>query len=173
MSAPAGDRKGTARGRRRSAARLAAVQILYEMEMAGAPADTALREFLADRWTRDGADTGRIEPDGEWLTALVRGVAERRGDVDGMIGESLSADWTLQRLEEVLKAVLRAGAYELLACGDVPPRVVITEYVDVAHAFFAGNEPALVNAVLDRLAHVLRPGQLEEGNDDGEERKDG
>ena len=146
----------TSGSRRRSLARLAAVQILYEMEMAGAAADGVLREFLADRWGQDSANA-----DSEFLISLVRGAADRRAEVDGMIEAALSAEWTIERLEMVLLAILRTGTYELLTRIDIPPRVVITEYVDVAHAFFAGNEPGFVNGVLDRLAHTLRPGELE------------
>lgn len=144
---------------RRSAARLAAVQILYEMELAGASADAVLGDFLAGRWNH-GSAAPADELDSAFLADLVRGVADRRADVDGMVGAALSADWTLDRLEVILRSILLAGAYELLAETDIPPRVVITEYVDVAHAFFSGNEPGLVNGVLDRLAHTLRPDEL-------------
>ncbi len=163
----AGGGKGkVSAGRRRSAARLAAVQALYEMDMAGAPADPILGAFLQNRWRmvngEDDAAAALAEPDGELLADLVRGVAARREELDGMIGPALSAEWTLERLEVVLRAILRAGAYELLARSDIPPRVVINEYVELAHAFFAGNEAGLVNGVLDRLARTLRPRELEE-----------
>ena len=162
----AGGGKGKAfAGRRRSAARLAAVQALYEMDMAGAAADPILGAFLQDRWKvngEDGAAADLAEPDGALLADLVRGVAARRDDLDGMIGAALSAQWTLERLEVVLRAILRAGTYELLARADIPPRVVINEYLEVAHAFFAGAETGLVNGVLDRLARTLRPREMEE-----------
>lgn len=162
----AGGGKGRASaGRRRSAARLAAVQALYEMDMAGAAADPILGAFLQDRWKVDGEDDAAAElaePDGALLADLVRGVAARREDLDGMIGPALSAEWTLERLEVVLRAILRAGTYELLARADIPPRVVINEYLEVAHAFFAGAETGLVNGVLDRLARTLRPQEMEE-----------
>ena len=77
-----------------------------------------------------------------------------------MLNSALTDEWPLPRLETTLRAILRAGAYELLARSDIPPRVVISEYLDVAHAFFAGKEPAMVNGVLDKLAHVLREGDL-------------
>jgi transcription antitermination protein NusB len=151
---------GSRKRNRRGAARLAAVQILYEMELAGASSDAVLRDFLAGRWNLESASQA-VEPDSAFLADLVRGVTDRRADIDPMVGAALSADWTLERLEVILQAILRAGAYELLAETDIPPRVVITEYVDVAHAFFSGNEPGLVNGVLDRLAHTLRPDELE------------
>ncbi len=161
----AGGGKGKASaGRRRSAARLAAVQALYEMDMAGAAADPILGAFLENRWRANGKDDAAalVEPDGELLADLVRGVAARRADLDGMIGPALSAKWTVERLEVVLRAILRAGTYELLARSDIPPRVVINEYLEVAHAFFAGTETGLVNGVLDRLARTLRPREMEE-----------
>ena len=171
----AADARQTATGRR-SAARMAAVQVLYEMEMAGAPADAVLADHLKDRWTTAAppavkGQPGRGQPEGEdadadivlpgppdpvFLGTLVRGVVQRREDVDRMIDGSLNRGWTLQRLEVLLRAIMRAGAYELLAMGDIPARVIISEYVNVAKAFYAGSEPPLVNGVLDRLAHVLR-----------------
>lgn len=154
MSAPS-----TPRGRR-SAARLAAVQILYEMELAGASADAVLRDFLTGRWNH-GSSPPADEPDSAFLADLVRGVTNRRGDLDPMVTAALTGDRTLERLEVIVQSIMRAGAYELLAETDIPPRVVITEYVDVAHAFFSGNEPGLVNGVLDRLAHTLRPDELD------------
>ncbi len=161
----AGGGKGRASaGRRRSAARLAAVQALYEMDMAGAAADPILGAFLENRWRANGKDDAAalVEPDGELLADLVRGVAARREELDRMIEPALSAKWTLERLEVVLRAILRAGTYELLVRGDIPPRVVINEYLEVAHAFFAGAETGLVNGVLDRLARTLRPREMEE-----------
>ena len=156
-------------GRHRSAARLAAVQALYEMDMAGAAADPVLREFLFSRWTNTengGDDIGSLEtdglgePDSELLFALVHGVGERTQELDLLIAPALSAEWTLERLETILRAVLRAGAFELLALPNVPPRVVISEYVDVAHAFFSRGQPGLVNSVLDNLAHKLRTREM-------------
>lgn len=169
MTASDAEAGSTSTGRR-SAARMAASQVLYEMEMAGASADAVLADHLKDRWTtrapavkgRPGeaaADADIILPgpaDPVFLGALVRGVVERREDVDRMIDGSLNRGWTMQRLEVLLRAIMRSGAYELLAFGDVPARVIISEYVNVAKAFYAGSEPALVNGVLDRLAHVLR-----------------
>jgi N utilization substance protein B len=163
MTAPT--QPGSTATGRRSAARMAAAQVLYEMEMAGAAADAVLADHLKERWTRPrpapiGSDEvdvvlpGPVDP--VFLGALVRGVGERREDVDRMIEGSLNRGWTVQRLEVLLRAILRVGVYELLAFSDIPARVVISEHVNVAKAFYAGSEPALVNGVLDRLAHVLR-----------------
>jgi N utilization substance protein B len=144
---------------RRSAARLAAVQALYEMDMAGAEADDVLEDFLKKRWWFD--DSSLTEPDGGWLDDLVHGVAMRRDELDGFIGQALSGEWTLDRLETLLRVILRAGAYELAEKPDVPAAVVITEYLEVAHAFFEGREASLVNGVLDHVARDLRTGELD------------
>lgn len=156
---------------RRTAARLAAVQAVYEMEMAERSADAVLRDFAADRWVAaaDGETAGptrRVDPDAAFLGDLVRGAAGRLVDIDGMIAPALSAEWPLDRLEAVLRAILRVGAYELFARADVPLRVIISEYVDIAHAFFDAKEAGLVNAVLDRIGRVLRPDEAGGGGDD-------
>ena len=150
------------RGSQRLAARLAAAQVLYEMELAGAPADAVLADHHAERWSlADGdeavAEQGEtVAPDRAHLGAVVRGAVERQADIDRMIEGALNKGWTMARFEALLRAILRCGTYELLAMGDVPPKVVINEYVEVAKAFYAGAEPSLVNGILDRLAHVLR-----------------
>lgn len=151
-------------GRRRSTARLAAVQALYEMDLAGAEADPVLQEFLEKRWVNsDGDDALLAEPDAKLLTNIVRGVSASRDDLDSRLESALTEAWPPERLETLLRAILRAGVYELTAHNDVPALVVITEYVEVAHAFFEGKERGLVNGVLDRLARSLRPNELEEG----------
>lgn len=163
-----GTGKGTGKkftGRHRSAARLAAVQALYEMDMAGVAADPVLGQFLLSRWSNtenDGVNNkdALAEPDNDLLLALVHGVGERSQELDVLIAAELSAKWTLERLETILRAVLRAGAFELLTLPNIPARVVINEYVDVAHAFFSRGEPGLVNSVLDNLARKLRAGEM-------------
>ena len=158
-------------GNRRSAARLAAVQALYEMDMVDADADAVLEEFLAKRW-RPGAHEGipdsdtteadldLIEPDREWLRDIVHGVAANREKLDGQIGDALSGEWTTDRLETLIRVILRSAVFELNSKPNVPANVVIDEYLDVAHAFFEGPESGLVNGVLDRLARELRTGEL-------------
>jgi N utilization substance protein B len=149
--------------RKRSNARLAAVQALYQIDLSGSPPGAVIAEFLKHRLGReiDGDQYG--EADTALFSDIVEGAAARLPDLDRAISAVLTPDWPLERLETVLRAILRAGAYELLARKDVPARVAISEYLDVAHAFFTGKEPGLVNGVLDRLAHVLRPGDLESG----------
>ena len=159
--------RGGGSGRRRSIARLAAVQALYQLEMSQTEAgsttsdvEKVIREFARFRLGQevDGERLG--EADEKLFADIVRGAASRQRDIDGMLRDALSDEWPLERVETILRAVLRAGAYELLARADVPVRVVITEYIDVAHAFFAGREPSLVNGVLDRLARMVRPGEM-------------
>lgn len=151
----AGER--AARGQRRSAARLAAVQALYEMDMVGALADDVLAEFLQRRWQLNAEAAGMAEPDADWLADLVRGVSKSAEALDDLIRPALAKNLALERMETLLRVVLRAGAYELSAKPDVPTPVIIDEYVDVAHAFFEGKEAALVNGILDKLARDLRP----------------
>jgi N utilization substance protein B len=161
-------------GEGRSAARLAAVQALYEIEMTEAPTDSVLMEFMARRWNAavqqnasdDDAETSSTpaplaEPDEAWLREIVRGTAQRKDELDTLIAGALAGGRTMERLEMLIKAVLRAAAYELLVRIDVPPRVIITEYVEVAYAFFAGSEPAFINGVLDAVARKARPSAFE------------
>ncbi len=158
-------------GNRRSAARLAAVQALYEMDLADAGPDAVLEEFLQKRWRQDlyedgdesGEDAGSgnmVAPDNKWLRELVHGVASQREELDGLIEPALSGEWTVKRLEALLRVILRAGAFELKSKPNVPANVVISEYLDVAHAFFEDNETSLVNGVLDHLARELRAGEF-------------
>ena len=150
--------------KRRRAARLAAVQILYELEITGASTNAVLSEFLKGRWTRDTEveepplPLGRV--DETYLGTLVGGASRRLEDLNDMVAGALSKDWTLKRLEVLVRVVLRCGAFELLACPDVPARVVINEYVTIANAFFTDGEPSLINAVLDRLARQLRETEM-------------
>lgn len=155
-------------GGRRRAARLAAVQALYEIDVTGAGPDPVLNDFLARRWAMnaagDVAEAGTqtlVDPDPGFLADLVRGVAAHAPALDERIGPWLDGEWTVERLEVLLRAILRAGTYELAERLDVPAETVISEYVDVAHAFFAGREPGLANAVLDKVARALRPGELD------------
>jgi transcription antitermination protein NusB len=152
-------RRGLA-GRR--AARIGAVQALYQIEVTGAPVHEVLAEFQAHRLgnlleplEEDGGPAPDVDRD--WFVRLVRGAAESARELDPLIAESLAEGWTMRRLGYALRACLRAGTFELARCPDVPARVAINEYIEVAHAFFHGDEPRFVNAVLDRLARQLRP----------------
>lgn len=152
-------------GLRRGAARLAAVQALYQAELTGATGAEVVDEFIAHRLGRDIDGVTCAEADAVFFAELVRGTLERRDEVDRLLDDALVEGWPLGRLDRTLRATLRAGTFELLARPDVPARVVIDEYLDVAHAFFDGAEPGLVNGVLDGLGRRLRPGELEgDGN---------
>jgi transcription antitermination protein NusB len=159
MNEPAATRAPKDRGssQRRSAARLAAVQALYQIELSGAAPDVVLDEFL-DHRLKEEVDGVRLDgADRVMLRDLVAGIAKEANTLDDMLSAVLEDDWPVERLETLLRLVLRAGAYELSERRDVPPRVVIAEYVDLADAFFGGKEPGMVNGVLDRLARSLRP----------------
>ena len=151
MSAPA------ARSRSRSAARLAAVQALYQREMEGTPVAPLLHEFHHHRLgaTIDGVEYADAEVD--FFDDLVKGVDARLAEIDGLIEARLAAGWSLARLDKPMKAILRAGAYELVARADVPAAAVISEYVDVAKAFYDKREAGFINGLLDAVAREARP----------------
>jgi transcription antitermination protein NusB len=147
--------------RRRSVARLAAVQALYQLELnRGVDPETVVREFARHRFGHeiDGDQYGEADP--ALFSDVVRGVAADLERLDATISEVLTEEWPLSRLDSVLRAILRAGAYELAHRHDVPPRVSISEYTTVAHAFFVGKEPGLANGVLDRLGRTLRTAEM-------------
>lgn len=143
------------------AARLAAVQALYEIDVTGAKADDVVVEYLGRRW-RDLPESVAAGPlDTAKFKRLFRGVCDQRSRLDEMITGAMSEDRGAERLDILLRSLLRAAVFELAGHTDTPARVIIHEYVGLAHAFFAGGEPNLVNGVLDKLGHVLRPGELE------------
>jgi N utilization substance protein B len=152
--------KRSAGGTPRSTARLAAVQALYQMEISGGDVEQVITEFAGHRLDEavDGVDL--VKPDRALFAELVRGAARNRRDLDDMIAAVLVEDWTVERLETLLACILRAGAHELADRPDVPARVVISEYVDLADAFYGDKETGLINGVLDRLARELRPDEL-------------
>ena len=147
--------------RRRSVARLAAVQALYQLE-ANPEADSAavIREFARHRFGPETDDDSFGEADPALFADIVHGASDDQERLDGEISAALTEEWPLARLDSVLRAILRAGAYELVHRHDVPPRVSLKEYTVIAHAFFAGKEPGLANGVLNRLAHALRAADL-------------
>jgi N utilization substance protein B len=157
-----GEKRKKKDGRQRSVARLVAVQALYERAVRNADVSDVLAEFLSQRW--QGADEENpaplAKPDVRFMGELVRGVSEKQGDLELLIGTALDTENDFERYEVLLRTILLAGAYELLERPDVPPRVVINEYLDVTHAFFAEREAALVNGILDKLARKLRPREM-------------
>jgi transcription antitermination protein NusB len=155
------DRSGTVRkANPRGAARLAAVQALYQMELAG----TGLNEILAQfesHWLKGDMEGVQYRPaEAAHFRDIVGGVVREQSQLDPKIDAALTRGWPLKRIEMVLRAVLRAGAYELACRKDVPARVVTSEYVDVANAFVDQEETGMVNAVLDQLAHQLRAAEF-------------
>ena len=145
----------------RSVARLAAVQALYQMEVSGAGVEAVVREFSDHRFDRAlGGEEGEGAPmaaaDEAFFAELVRGVVEQQRGIDPAIARRLAQGWRLDRLDATVRAILRAGAFELSHRPDVPVEVVINEYVDLARSFFEGPEPGFVNAALDGLARDVR-----------------
>jgi N utilization substance protein B len=140
----------------RHAARLAAVQALYQMEISGDGADDVTAEFVAHRFGREPEVTPG-EPDEAFFADLVHGVPARQQEIDAAVAKCLAENWRLSRVDSLLRAILRAGAYEILARPDVPAKVVIDEYVGLTHAFEAEEGTPFINAALDKLAHLKRP----------------
>jgi N utilization substance protein B len=145
-----------ARSRSRSAARLAAVQALYQHEMEGTPAPRLLHEFHEHRIGATIEDEQYHEAERDFFDDLVTGALARRDEIDALIGARLAQGWSLERLDRPMRALLRAGTYELIARRDVPVGSVISEYVDVAHAFYDKRESGFVNGLLDAIAKETR-----------------
>jgi len=145
-----------ARSRSRSAARLAAVQALYQFEMEGTAEARLLDEFHRHRLGATIEDVEYTPAEVAFFDDLVRGVIARRDEIDALLEARLSKGWTLARLDRLLRQVVRAGAYELLARPDVPTATVIDEYLDVADAFYDRRETGFVNGVLDAVAKSVR-----------------
>jgi transcription antitermination protein NusB len=161
MNAASDDTTGEGRqrigGRRRTVARLAAVQALYQLELnPELDPEAAVREFARYRFDQEIDGDQLAEADPAFFADIVRGVAADQERLDAEISAALVEEWPLARLDAVLRAILRAGAWELVHRPDVPARVSISEYISIAHAFFSGKEPGLANGVLDRLGRTLR-----------------
>jgi N utilization substance protein B len=149
---PAGPRQANKRG----AARLAAVQALYQMDVAGSGILEITAEYEQFRLGKEVDGAQYREADAQWFRAILAGVVEDQKLVDPVIRQALTEDWPLSRLDSTLRAILRAGVYELMRRQDVPVPVIVSEYVDIAKAFYEDDEPKLVNAVLDRVARRVR-----------------
>ncbi len=140
----------------RSAARLAAVQALYQLQMESPAITVLIDEFHRHRLGREIEDVEYREADVAFFDDLVRGVAARRDEIDALLTARLAQGWTLARLDKTMLQILRAGAYELLARADIGVGTVISEYLDVTHAFFDAREAKFVNGLLDALARDTR-----------------
>ncbi len=140
----------------RSAARLAAVQALYQMEMEGTALAMLLHEFHQHRLGATIEDVTYAPAEHAFFDDVVAGVDARRAEIDTLIGSKLASGWSLDRLDRPMRQILRAGTYELIARPDVPVGTVISEYVDVAHAFYEKREAGFVNGLLDAIAKGVR-----------------
>ncbi|HWK42896.1 MAG TPA: transcription antitermination factor NusB [Croceibacterium sp.] len=145
-----------ARSKSRAAARLAAVQALYQREMEATPTARLLDEFHQHRLGREIEDAQYAEAEVDFFDDIVRGVDARHEEIDALLTARLAEGWSLARLDKTMLQILRAGAYELIARADVPTASAISEYVDVAHAFFDEREAKFVNGVLDAVAKAAR-----------------
>lgn len=140
----------------RSVARLAAVQALYQMEVSGAGVDSVIREFGEHRFDRDVEGERLAAADENFFAELTKGVVTNQAKVDQGIVKRLASGWRLERLDATARAVLRAGAFELMYRPDVPTEVVINEYVEIAKSFFEGPESGFINGALDAIARDAR-----------------
>ena len=147
---------GPRQANKRGVARLAAVQALYQMDVAGSGILEITAEYEQFRLGKEVDGEQYREADAQWFRAILAGVVENQKIVDPIIRQSLTEDWPLSRLDSTLRAILSAGTYELSHRQDVPVPVIVSEYVDIAKAFYEDDEPKLVNAVLDRVAKRVR-----------------
>lgn len=148
-----------ARSRSRSAARLAAVQALYQQDMEDIPLPRLLAEFHNHRLGATIEEATYHDAEQDFFDDVVTGAFQRRDEIDGLIVDRLAKGWSLERLDRPMRAILRAGAYELIARRDIPVASVISEYVDVAHAFYDKRESGFVNGLLDAIAKEARAAQ--------------
>ena len=154
------DDKDARKANKRGAARLAAVQALYQMDLAGTGLNEILAQFESHWIGREVEGAQYLPAEAAFFRDIVAGVVREQRELDPLIDEALSNSWPLKRIETVLRAALRAGAYELIHRSDVPARVVVAEYADVVAAFVERDETGMVNAVLDQLARRLRAAEF-------------
>ncbi|MCQ4158961.1 transcription antitermination factor NusB [Roseomonas sp. GC11] len=151
-------------GRPRTGSRVAAIQALFQSEQSGEAAEAVIDQFVRYRIGPDagGFEDGRVPlADVPLFASVVRGVARQPDGLDEIVQGHLAGEWTVARLDPVLRALLRAAAYELSSGTEPPARVVINEYMDIAHGFFSGEEPRFANGVLDAMARALRPTEFQ------------
>ncbi len=140
----------------RSVARLAAVQALYQMEVSGAGSEAVVREFVEHRFDADMEGERLAPADEAYFAEIVRGAVADQASIDRAIARRLAEGWRLERIDATLRAILRAGAFELIDRREAPTEVVIDEYVEIAKSFFEGPESGFVNAALDGIAQDER-----------------
>jgi N utilization substance protein B len=165
MSEPAGKRNEDRKANRRGAARLAAVQALYQMEVAAKGLNEIFAEFESHWMGQEVEGSQYLPAEAAFFRDIVGGVVSAQRRLDPVIDAALTKGWPLKRIEALLRAVLRAGAYELDHRRDIPVRVIISEYVDVANAFLDREETGMANAVLEDLARRLRTADFSPGAD--------
>jgi N utilization substance protein B len=154
---PKQETEGGARpANQRGAARLAAVQALYQMDVGRQSLEETLAQFSAVHLGREIEGEQYLPADADYFRQIVKGVIAGQLEIDPAIEEALADDWPVTRIDATLRAILRSAAYELLRRRDVPPKVVITEYVDIAKAFYGDDAPGMVNAVLDTLSKTVK-----------------
>ena len=139
----------------RSSARLLAVQALYQMDIARTPLEAVIKEFGAHRLDARLDDIEMPAADGDHFELVLRGVVEHQTEIDRLIDGKLAKNWSLPRLDSTLRAILRCGVQELLHAPRIPPKVVVSQYADIAHAFFDSAEGGMANALLDNVAKGL------------------
>lgn len=161
--APQAGDKDPRKANKRGAARLAAVQALYQMDLAGTGVNEIMAEFESHWLGREVEGEQYLPAEAAFFRDVVSGVVKDQRNLDPLIDEALQSGWPLKRIDAVLRAALRAGTYELKARRDIPARVVITEYADVASAFVERDETGMVNAVLDLIARKLRADEFTAG----------
>ncbi len=157
-----GKSKGSEKNRR-SSARLAAVQALYQMDVAQISLSEVMEEFVSFRLGKEVEGEQFNKADTSFFKNLLTGIVSEQRTLDPLIDQHLASSWRLNRIDSTLRAILRSGAYELIHCPNVPPLVVISEYVDVAHSFFETEEPKVVNAVLQ---NIWKSPKIEQASED-------
>lgn len=146
---------------KRSMARLYAIQALYELAMSGGGAREVVSDFRTSRIAEEMADFGYPEADDALFADLVIGANRETSDIDDMLSAVLAEDWPLERLQILLRQLLRVAVFELAWRPEIPARVIMNEYIELAHAFFSEGEPGMVNGLLDSLSRQLRPEEFD------------
>ncbi len=147
--------KKISKGKRRSAARMAAIQAFYDMELSCYHINKIMADFLSGGVSAN-LDDETVAADSQLFEDIMRGVNDKKDNIDIIITSSLSKGRSLARLEILVRAILRCGTYELIAKGDTDSKLIISEYIGLADSFYSGQEPAFVNGVLDKIARVVR-----------------
>lgn len=144
----------------RRAARLAAVQALYQMDMSDITTEEVIDEFVSHRLGQEIEGDQYVEADAGHFSQIINGVVAEQGPIDRQIEDTLAKGWTMSRIDSILRAALRCAVYEMMSEPQIPAKVVINEYLDVVHAFFEGDESKFLNGVLDRIARALRASEF-------------